>query len=241
MLDEHEQGPFCPCSSCDCIDFEHDSEAELHKAGPKYPALFEIHNKCKELYAWEGSLEHHWPGACASISKALAELLGTPWIDVYGFYTGYVKPGTMFYNRPGFCRHSWCVNRKTGAICDPTRWVFEGVEPYLFLIEEASPYYADLINEYDEGMLRFKTAMLKPAPKSKGKKLDVVWHGSAGQVVKSLLKTRQPTHLAMNQLFWLANLPPIMFDTEARNVYITLIELKLQSLIPIDNRKMVLG
>ncbi len=98
-----------------------------------------------------------------------------------------------------------------------------------------------MIDEYDEGMNRFKTEMLKPAPKAEGKKTSITWHGGAGQVVKSLLKTRQPTHLAMNQLFWLANLPPIMFDTEARNVYTTLTELKLQSLIPIDNRKMVLG
>ena len=83
--------------------------------------------------------------------------------------------------------------------------------------------------------------MLQPPPKPEGKKTNVTWPGNSEQIVKDLLKTRQPAKLAMNQLFWLANLPPIMFDAEAKNVYTTLIDLKLQSLIPIDNRKLVLG
>lgn len=40
----------------------------------------------------------------------------------------------MFYTRSkaGFCRHGW-VELEDGCVLDPTRWVFEHVEPYIYV------------------------------------------------------------------------------------------------------------
>ena len=163
-----------------------------------------------------------------------------------------------------FVPHGWIVTNEDEVV-DPTRWVFENVEPYIFVgiddhadftscancghigdeharnfLQEClccdCPCYERTPWPYDEGGNAWRRANMKPPPPPVGKRVCVLTlHTLARLHVQKLLRD---THDAFTQaqLFWLANLPYDILQPHAAAIYAAYENVSLQALIPIDNR-----
>lgn len=153
----------------------------------------------------------------------------------YGNWVGPIADGSRFSGR-AFTHHGWIV-QDDGTIVDPTRWVFEGVAPYI---------YAGPNDHYDFGGNSLRWAMMEKKPPAFNENeqryaislpLDLLnleplpeQMNGYGMVV-----------LSISQLFWLANLPLSILGRGAEGLYRELERVDLLALIPIDNRREVLG
>lgn len=97
-----------------------------------------------------------WPGNCYAIACQMVEAGLVTGRAVYGHYLGRIRPGTLFYGKP-IVHHGWVVTADE-QIIDPTRWVFEGVAPYIHYATTANSH------EYDEGGNVFLLTQRRPAP-----------------------------------------------------------------------------
>lgn len=77
-----------------------------------------------------GQRASKWKGNCYGIAGALVAKKLVEGVAVYGLYHGHIAKTSMFAGQP-FARHGW-VLAPDGTVIDPTRWVFEDVEPYIF-------------------------------------------------------------------------------------------------------------
>jgi hypothetical protein len=102
-----------------------------------------------EAEAVIGEPASKWVSRCYEIAYALVEKGLVPGRAVYGHYLGPVMPSSPFHDRHSACDftgHGW-VSLPDGRVLDPTRWVFEATEPYLYVGwpgEEIDPLAADL-------------------------------------------------------------------------------------------------
>ena len=177
-----------------------------------------------------------WPGACYGIAGAAQPFYGG---DLhYGHWLGPVSddcPVESFKNGLPFQSHGW-LELEDGSVVDPTRWVFEGVEPYIYQGEN---------DFYDVGGNVFREAMLQPCPN---------YNYGAPRSPLSVWKFNGVAHrYVMDELFcgapgitdamarWLANLPLQRLGVHAKPIYLALVDCDMGAAIPIDNRKLVLG
>lgn len=78
-----------------------------------------------------------WAGQCYGVACQMVEAGLVEGRAVYGYYTGPIAEGTLFDRGVPFTHHGW-IEVKEGSrryIVDPTRWVFEGVAPYVHIFE----------------------------------------------------------------------------------------------------------
>jgi hypothetical protein len=109
------------------------------KSGLHLPTLAEAEAAIGEPAA-------QWVSRCYEISYKLVERGLVNGRAVYGHFLGPVAPDTHFYKRSQalpFIAHGW-VELEDGRILDPTRWVFEGAQPYLYVGEDNSVADTDL-------------------------------------------------------------------------------------------------
>jgi len=125
---------------------------------------------------------------------------------------------------------------KGGTIIDPTRWVFEGARPYI---------YVGRSDHYDLGGNRLRAAMRQPCPD---------YSASAPRSKVSVWKFSPEAHrFVMDELFdgasgitekmarWLGNAPLQDLGHHAMPIYRALVDAGEQASIPIDNYRAVLG
>ena len=188
--------------------------------------------RCEQVLALPAS---GWKGKCYLIASMLVDHKLVDGVAVYGHWVGPVKPGTMFYRKSGmgFVQHGW-VLRADKTVVDPTRWVFEGRDPYL---------YAGPADHYDEGGNRLREARvsLPPAydPEVRVIKVGTAVSADTCRFLMAALNvdpTKQPTRaFTVWQLAWVMNLPPSMLGDHLKGVYRAAERLKLTAHIPIDN------
>lgn len=182
-----------------------------------------------------GETANTWAGRCYEIACKLAEHVGGP--AVYGHYIGPVAKTSLFWPANaacGFSRHGWVDLGDT--VFDATRWVFEGVDPYL---------YEGPGTNYDEGGNRLRTAQYatRPFPADDAHEniktgvLDAAIVTLVQQIGHRRLAVSGDTAAALNvaQWMWLANLPYDVLGEHARGLYATLDSLDLGAFVPIDN------
>jgi len=187
-----------------------------------------------------------WSGQCYAVACAIlrAKLLkGRP---AYGHWIGDVHPKSPFYERTRvpFQRHGWIVveergphAERPGLIVDPTRWVFEAKEPYIFVgspvivtaeteceecgytedahdPDDEAPSCGEFVRPkwpYDEGGDQLRSATQRPMPEYQtGEK---TFHLRLPLAVK--LRLGLPHKPTDRQLFWLANLPYVVMGRDA--------------------------
>lgn len=177
---------------------------------------------------------NEWEGRCYEISCLIVNNGSIEGTAVYGHYTGYIKDGTLFSGkRP--VRHGWIVH--DDVIIDPTRWVFEGVNPYIFVGE------VNLHPEYDRGGERFRKALesVNYHPKPDFDPNTTVFHLETedDKILFSLILGSETlvTSISMNQLFWVANRPMSTLGDAMLPAYEWLCKKHLKALIPIDYYK----
>lgn len=195
-----------------------------------------------------------WPGRCHEIA---ADLLDTGLLEPgaelrYGHWLGPVHPKcpvACFYqsHQAGllFQRHGW-VQLVDQRVVDPTRWVFEAAEPYI---------YAGPNDHYDIGGNHLRMSLLGPPPRFVRREDLPPEERNATSAVFLRREDFDPEawifirghffhdspYLTGAQALWLASLDPRDLDEHCRTIYETFISRGLRGMIPIDNVHWVLG
>lgn len=174
-----------------------------------------------------------WPGNCYAVSCAIVQARLIEGSPVYGLYHGPIAEGTMFAGRP-FARHGWILT-PAKSVCDPTRWVFEGVAPYM--------WHGPIGHEYDEGAQALATYFHRPPPPIDSAKaevdLDLPWRVrfSLNGILGYITPAERHRYTVM-QVFWLANCPYGKLEEQggAFEVYEALSKAGYPESVPMDNR-----
>lgn len=174
-----------------------------------------------------------WPGHCARISHAALKC-GVRGRSVHGMWNGPVHKDSIFAGKP-FSQHEW-IKLPDGQVCDPTRWVFEGKKPYIYV--GPSDYY-------DEGANALRAMIRLPAPKWDPEEEQFYFDGSSecwNFIERKLGLDREvvnddyePGHIDRSQLFWLANAGYEELGEHVREIYEFLDSKGLEAAVPIDN------
>jgi hypothetical protein len=195
-----------------------------------------------------------WEGNCHGLATVVAELMGEPARVVRGHWLGDCAPHGYWGDRRHlpFQAHSWV--QVGNDIIDPTRWSFVGEEPSVWVIkdpcgcidfDEVDTFLCacDHVTEEHEDGNRWRAENLPPLPADEGNKVECDF-GGAEDVVNHLLgrpgQVSGPKEYAVQQLAWLANLPPNSFEGNEREVYRVLTKVGLEALVPIDNYRTVM-
>jgi len=169
-----------------------------------------------------------WKGNCYMIASLLIKHGIVKGKLRYGHYLGPVAKTSMFNYGQTFQRHGW-VEKSASVVVDPTRWVFEDVDPYIYV-----GHPKDL---YDVGGQLLKQAMAIPYPEdSMGRTIavpeEVTFHMHPFHHVRDTI--------TIEQLMWFANLTPVVLGEHAKPIYKWLEETDNAALIPIDFWGMVM-
>lgn len=205
----------------------------------EYPELGHSHSSCNEAFNIDQVAQAidlpvgAWPGNCYAIA---CQMLKAQLVDgraVYGHYLGFVKPGTMFHGK-SIVRHGW-IETSDGRLVDPTRWVFEGVVPYIYVAALPNP-------EYDEGGNIFMLKNQRPTPEHDPEKASLEIPNDARELISTLLcRDQVQNRLMVSEAFWLGNLSLIALKERAAPLYAALVAMGQEEVIPIDNRRKILG
>lgn len=150
-----------------------------------------------------------WKGNCYAIATAIVEDGLIEGKAEYGVWEGPIAEGSYFYGKL-ISRHGW-IRLPDGQICDPTRWVFENVAPYIYVGPD---------DYYDMGAARLRE-QFGYEPASENLVLDFL---------------DDPELFADNRklLHRLGNTPPQAYPFLMAEVYEALDRMGFSVLIPID-------
>jgi hypothetical protein len=192
----------------------------------KLPTLKKVERALGES-AWA------WSGRCFEIASRIVKLGLVDGAPVYGHFRGAIHPKSVFKScrHLGFAHHGW-VLMTDGRVFDPTRWVFECKDPYLYVGPQS--------DEYDEGGDIQRALMGAPAPAFKmGDRVAVVGGRQlapdAWQHTVRVLGLGPQRVLSDKQLMWIANAPYEVLQPYAHAIYTLLVKLGHEAWIPIDN------
>jgi hypothetical protein len=201
---------------------------EKHRKTPMvFPSLAEAEKAV-------GSAAAKWKGRCYEVSCKLVEAGLVEGVPVYGHYLGYVGPESFFGTRAGmpFVRRGW-VLLPDGRVFDPTRWVFEDEEPYL--------YVGVNVGEYDEGGNTRLRATKTPVPpidyKERVYALPKHLSAKAKTFVFGLLGYG-PLGVEMmcfSHVHWLAHVPHDELAPHAAEIYGAIEAVGQRASVPLDN------
>jgi hypothetical protein len=179
-----------------------------------------------------------WPGKCHEVASAIVAAGLVEGVARYGHYRGKVAESSMFFGL-SIVHHGW-IELDDGGVCDPLRWEFEGVEPYiLFSWDE------DVLDEYDLGGSRVRDAVYGGCPEVQVD--DAQYRLPRGQLMWFVLAQIPNaieaglTHVDDPVLNWFANRSPDWLGDEARGVYEWVRSFGHNALIPIDYQRKVFG
>ncbi len=179
-----------------------------------------------------------WKGRCAEIATTIAaEFLDESGFPRYGGWLGGVHPDSFFADRRGlpFVRHGW-FELKDGRVFDPTRWVFEAAQPYLYVGPAAM---------YDVGMMTVTRGHAAPPAFDPTRSVQVP-AAAANPHFRAVADTYFPDNpadrIGIAQVFFLANLPPRMMPgpDRIRGVYAAIVALGYKAAIPFDMQQLFL-
>jgi hypothetical protein len=174
-----------------------------------------------------------WPGNCYGIAQAVLEAGFIKDGKLrYGHWHGFIHPDSPGFGGRQFTHHAWI--QSGDRIVDPTRWVFENVEPYIY----SGPAKDD---DYDFGGNHLRKQMMKPIPDFDESQKCYGLTDSVKPFVQ-MMTGNQRDEVSIQQVMWLANLPLDMLQDKAEDVFkwITY-DVGLPGFIPLDNRMEILG
>lgn len=196
--------------------------------------------ECERTIKKPGSAEAGWPSTqwpdnCHEVARAVKAAGLIEGESRYGLYHGPIAPTSEFGGRR-FSRHGW-IELEDGGIFDPTRWVFEDVNPYLFLCSGDAPE----VEEYDVGASRIIGSTNSDPPEFSGESFPKKHPQFPTEVEDFLQSTFQTTEPCRMQLFWLVNQSPESLGELAEPIYQAFVDVGLKALIPMDFRQVVFG
>jgi len=178
-----------------------------------------------------GICVNDWPGNCFHIASQMVKHNVVKGKAVYGHYHGFIDPNSIFGSR-SFTHHGWVVTDNN--IIDPTRWVFEGINPYIYI----GPKDDDT---YDMGGNRVRKMFMVSAPAFVKEQTGYEIPEDLKEFARVMLDYSGSVVCAQ-QVCWLASLPLDMLGDNAEKLYRWVVDdLKMSGFIPIDNRNVILG
>ncbi|HEY6207514.1 MAG TPA: hypothetical protein VIW28_00515 [Gemmatimonadales bacterium] len=195
-----------------------------------------------------------WPGQCYAVAQAALKAKLVPGGTLrYGMWWGPISDDCLFAGKP-LTHHAWIEQPRRGLIVDPTRYVFEGAAPYIWIGTDPHGWY-------DAGSNRVLAAMAGMPPRAdEGDTRTYQLTALPPETCKWLADCfpdpfdhRDPEAgtftVTRRQAFWLANLPierpfhtiALKGGPPAAPLFRALERVRLGVLIPIDNRRLVLG
>jgi len=173
-----------------------------------------------------------WPGRCHEIACAMLKAGLVEGKDRYGHYFGPIADDCEKFGGRAFTHHGWIESGD--KIIDPTRWVFENVDPYIYIGPKDDP-------DYDFGGNRLRKMMMKPCPPF-DKAHKVYKLPDHLKAYCQLMIGTDRDEVSGAQAMWLANLPLDILDDRAEPLFRWIAEgVGLPGLIPMDNRMEILG
>lgn len=182
-----------------------------------------------------------WPLRCYEIATILFQSgLLQPLIDkygparvLYGAYEGYVSKQSPFAGRP-ISRHGW-IEFENGFVVDPTRWVFEGIEPEIAIVSAAEYDFANRRMRRHVGIDDVQAPPFDETGRVVAIDIndpDVIslLDGLLGE--HSRLMTGQ---LGLAQAFFIGKLPLETFGEHAGAIYRAFERAGLKAMVPIDH------
>lgn len=241
-IEDHEREyGVCQRSGCLCCQFESQEDGEdttSHKS-----SSLDVYQIASQI----GIDVSLWPGKCYGIAAAAIKNGVVVGNLRYGHWLGPVVAGSIFSNQP-IVPHGWIETSSGSTVIDLTRWVFEGTSPYVY--EGSNDFYDVAGNVW-----RMKN--LKPPPRRNSSttaptKVYLLDSGGFRRVTSLLLHVAHdddrlhtngciPTHLTLEERAWLLNLPPSLLGEFVHQLYTVAVKTGDQALIPIDNRRLILG
>ena len=198
-----------------------------------------------------------WSGNCYAVACEILRAKLVKGRPAYGHWTGPVHAKSPF-SRGGksspIVRHGWII-LENGAVMDPTRWVFEAAEPYIYIGSEQDDapcvdcgydeFSHDEDNDnaatcssyvapdwpYDEGGDRLRAALQRPFPQVGPGEMVNVRLKLASAIRKRL---GIPVSMTRQQAAWVANLPYKTLGRDAWAVCVALQAAGHKAYIPID-------
>lgn len=170
-----------------------------------------------------------WPGNCYAVACSLIKADLVKGRAAYGHFIGRISPNSMFFGKP-IVNHGWVIT-DDGQLIDPTRWVFEGVEPYIY----CAPL--EFAAEYDEGgnIYRLENGRDTPPHNEEEKQVNIP-SGDVALFNSLLGRSELQTTLGMSEVCWLGNLSLVTLQDSAKPLYEALIAMGMKAMIPLDNR-----
>lgn len=198
----------------------------------------------KDVVSAIGSEPDLWRGNCYGVSTLMVNSGICPEGSrtAYGLFLGKVHRESEFAPRAlvGLVRHGWIqVDGEQPIIIDPTRWVFECEDPYIFVAPKI-----ECANEYDEGANTLRRSMVRPPPKFRKdmKTASLRLSEPAWNLIGYLLGDKKPKErLTFERLCWLSSLPLDFYGSFAKEIFSAVVKSGHPEYIPIDNRRLILG
>jgi hypothetical protein len=181
-----------------------------------------------------GSSAAEWEGRCYEIACAMIARDVVKGIPRYGHWLGPIDPECMFADSIGlgFCQHGW-VECSGNIIVDPTRWVFEGVEPYIYQAPDFDGWY-------DVGGNQFRSSLRRPCPEfDDSVRVFDFPEGALGVFIAAQLPGNQ-AKVSAQQVHWLATADPEFYGDWLQDVYDWITAIGCEAFVPIDNYKRVM-
>ena len=173
-----------------------------------------------------------WKGRCHEISGLIVKSGLVSGKAVYGKYKGYIAPTSMFSGSAVFARHGW-IESSSGTIFDATRWVFEDVEPYVFVAEVGHEDYDPSSLEFSK---RVSGSLTRPFPENSPNEKQIPIDGDAAMIVAELAGLESiPDVIGFAQAMWVAIYPyDQLSEDDLSKMHQWLMTNKLNALIPVD-------
>jgi hypothetical protein len=196
---------------------------------------FDIHKIAKKI----NFPVDQWPGNCYYLALLFVKHKIVNGIARYGHFIGEVDSKSTFYKVhrvTAFVPHGW-VELPDGKIVDPTRYVFESKEPYI---------YEGTSEDYDIGGSSIRDAMRKsmgcPAHNPNAK--NFFEFKLPDEVIKLMRliceDEREGNVFCGDHVFWLGNANPKEFGIHAKSIYKEFKRLEIAVYIPQDYWELVM-
>jgi len=181
-----------------------------------------------------------WPGSCYGISDAILKAGYVPGGKLrYGHFLGPIAPGTMFDKCRPLIQHGWLEYQDDDdvqIIVDPTRWVFDGSDPYIYQAPDFDGYYDVGGNAFRAGEM-----LARPIPEfDPGDDPVKLPEGNPVGAMRQLLGDYDGEMVSVNQIGYIANMPPSFLCGMEREIYQWLESVGHKVFIPFDNWQLVM-
>lgn len=193
--------------------------------------IFDIDLVSKEIEVDYNS----WVARCFEISSYIVKADLIEGKAVFGKYHGKIHKDSFFADSR-FPNHGWILT-KHNYIIDPTRWVFEATEPYIYICDADNP-------EYDRGSNVLKSILspLRNTPSfDSSSRVIEIENEEIEHLFSQLLKDKkEPNKISINQILAIASSSLPELGEAAKPIFQWLSDNKLKAFIPIDNYEIVM-